>query len=83
MEDVTEIRNSAFFESKATDLERENKSLAYDNAVLSKENDHLRARVKQLATKPPQWPQGYNPRKHNSHAKKHGNWQPSERHHND
>ena len=46
MEDVTEIRNSAFFESKATDLERENKSLAYDNAVLSKENDDLRADIK-------------------------------------
>jgi len=53
MEEVTEIRNSAFFESKVIDLERENKSLAYDNAVLSKENDDLRARVKQLATKPP------------------------------
>ena len=62
-----EIRNSAFFESKSLDLEKKNKSLEYDNAVLTKENEDLRARVKQLATKPPQWPQGYRPRKHSAH----------------
>ncbi len=62
-----EIRNSAFFESKSLDFEKKNKSLEYDNAVLTKENEDLRARVKQLATKPPQWPQGYRPRKHSAH----------------
>jgi hypothetical protein len=67
MEEVTEIRNSAFFESKVIDLEGKNKSLAYDNAELSKENEDLRARVKQLATRQPQWPQGYRPRKHSAH----------------
>ena len=67
MEEVTEIRNSAFFESKVIDLEGKNKSVAYDNAELSKENEDLRARVKQLTTRQPQWPQGYRPRKHSAH----------------
>ena len=61
MDENTEVRNAAFFESKAVDLETQVKSLSYDNAELVKNNEELRARVKSLATRQPQWPNGYRP----------------------
>tara|TARA_B100001250_G_C19634940_1_gene715500 strand:- start:746 stop:952 length:207 start_codon:yes stop_codon:yes gene_type:complete len=66
MDENTEVRNSAFFESKVVDLETQVKSLSFDNAELVKQNEELKNRVKSLATRHPQWPQGYRPRKHNS-----------------
>jgi hypothetical protein len=63
MDENTEVRNAAFFESKTVDLETQVKSLSFDNAELVKSNEELRARVKSLATRHPQWPNGYRPRK--------------------
>jgi len=64
MDENTEVRNSAFFESKVVDLETQVKSLSFDNAELVKQNEELRGRVKQLATKYSN--QGYRPKRYNN-----------------
>ena len=45
-----------------------------DLETVQAERDELKERVQKLASRQPQWPKGYHPRRHNSHAKKHGNW---------
>tara|TARA_B100001094_G_C17891894_1_gene652123 strand:- start:463 stop:672 length:210 start_codon:yes stop_codon:yes gene_type:complete len=69
MDENTEVRNSAFFESKVVDLETQMKVLSFDNAELVKQNEELRARVKSLATRHPQWPGGYRPTRKQNHDK--------------
>ena len=75
------IRTEGFFEAKVFELTERIKVLEYDNAELDQQNSELRERVQKLASRQPQWPKGYHPRRHNSHTKKHGNWQPSEKRH--
>ena len=76
-------RIEGFFENKVFELTERIKVLESDNAELDQQNSELRERVQKLSSRQPQWPKGYHPRRHNSHAKKHGNWQPSERHHSE
>ena len=76
-------RTEGFFEAKVFELTERIKVLEYDNAELDQQNSELRERVQKLSSRQPQWPKGYHPRRHNSHVKKHGNWQPPERHHSD
>ena len=78
-----DTRIEGFFEAKVFELTERIKVLEYDNAELQQQRDKLEERVQKLASRQPQWPKGYRPRRQNSHVKKHGNWQPSERHHND
>ena len=73
-------KTEGFFEVKNFELTKRIKVLEYDNAELQQQREELRERVKKLANRQPQWPQGYRPRQHSSHAKKHGNWQPSAMH---
>ncbi len=68
------IRTEGFFEAKVFELTKRVNVLEYDNAELIRERDELKERVQKLASRQPQWPKGYHPRRHNSHAKKHGNW---------
>ena len=76
-------RTEGFFEAKVFELTERIKVLEGANAELDQQNSELRERVQKLSSRQPQWPKGYQPRRHNSHVKKHGNWQPPERHHND
>ena len=64
MDENTEVRNSAFCESKVVELETQVKSLSFDNAELVKQNEELRGRVKQLATKHSN--HGYRPKRYNN-----------------
>ena len=75
------IREERFFEAKVFELTKRIKVLEYDNAELVQQREELRERVQKLASRQPQWPKGYRPRRHSSHVKKHGNWQPSDRLH--
>jgi len=68
------IRTEGFFEAKVFELTKRVNVLEYDNAELIRERDELKERVQKLASRQPQWPKGYHPRRHNSHTKKHGNW---------
>ena len=72
------IREDGFFEAKVFELTKRIKVLEYDNAELVQQREELRERVQKLASRQPQWPKGYRPRRHGSHVKKHGNWQSSE-----
>ena len=58
------LREEGFFESKVADLEKKLKALNFDNAELVKSNEELRERVKSLASRQPQWPKGYRPRRY-------------------
>ncbi|SVA55185.1 uncharacterized protein METZ01_LOCUS108039 [marine metagenome] len=74
------IREEGFYEAKVFELTKQVKDLQSALSEMTVENTQLRERVKQLATRQPQWPKGYRPRRHNPRTdKKHGNWQPSER----
>ena len=62
------VREEAFHQTEVKELTSEVKSLQYDCAELTKENDELRERVKKLASRPPTWPKGYRPQnRRNSH----------------
>jgi len=76
-------RIEGFFEAKVFELTERIKVLESDNADLVQQRDELGERVQKLSIRQPQWPKGYQPRRHNSHAKKHGNWQAPERHRSD
>jgi len=43
------------------------KSLEYDLAEMTVENDQLKERVKSLASRTPAWPKGYRPHKPNKY----------------
>ena len=55
-------------------LTKELKDLQYTLAELTVENETLRARVKKLATRTPQWPKGYKPYNRKYDGQKQGNW---------
>jgi predicted RNase H-like nuclease (RuvC/YqgF family) len=55
------VREEAFHQTEVKELTTLVKSLQYDCAELTKENDELRERVKKLASRPPTWPKGYRP----------------------
>ena len=66
-------------------LTKELKDLQFTLAEMTIESEQLKARVKKLATRQPQWPKGYRPynKKHGDHQQ-HGNWKnrPNDRHSN-
>ncbi len=64
------VREEGFFESKVATLENQIKALQFDNAELVKSNEELRERVKSLASRQPQWPKGYRPRRYVPKGKK-------------
>ena len=76
-----DTRIEGFFEAKVFELTERIKVLEGANAELDQQNSELSERVQKLSSRQPQWPKGYHPRRHNSHTKKHGNWQPSEKRH--
>ena len=55
------VREEAFHQTEVKELTTLVKSLQYDCAELTKENDELRERVKKLASRLPTWPKGYRP----------------------
>ena len=55
------VREEAFHQTEVKELPTLVKSLQYDCAELTKENDELRERVKKLASRLPTWPKGYRP----------------------
>jgi hypothetical protein len=56
--------SEGFFEHKcANQLERIRK-LEHECAELQIKNNEMSERVKKLATRQPEWPQGYRPRRH-------------------
>ena len=62
------VREEAFHQTEVKELTTLVKSLQYDCAELTKENDELRERVKKLAYRPPTLPKGYRPQnRRNSH----------------
>ena len=66
------LLEEGFFESKVADLENKIKALNFDNAELAKLNEELRERVTSLASRQPQWPKGYRPRRYNPQKKFNG-----------
>jgi len=69
------IREEGFYEAKVFELTRQVKDLQSALAEMSVENDQLKERVTHLATRQPQWPKGYRPRRYTPrNDKKHGNW---------
>ena len=61
-----QVRNEAFLENEVQVLTSRVKVLEYDCAELQQSNSELSERVKKLASRHPQWPAGYRPRKHNA-----------------
>ena len=57
-------RTEAFLESEVQVLSSRVKELEWDCAELQQSNTELSERVKKLASRHPQWPAGYHPRKH-------------------
>ena len=66
MDENKEVRVEGFFEAKCQKLEDQVNVLLFDNAELETKNNSLFERVKKLASRHPQWPAGYRPRKHNA-----------------
>ena len=66
MDENKEVRVEGFFEARCQELESQVKVLQFDNAELETKNNSLFERVKKLASRNPQWPAGYRPRKHNA-----------------
>jgi len=58
------------------ELVKQVKDLQFTLAEMTVENEELKARVKKLATRQPQWPKGYRPvnRAGKFSDRKHGNW---------
>ena len=61
---MEDVQKEAFEQIENQELVKRVKVLEYDNAELVKSNVELKERVKKLASRHPQWPQGYRPRKH-------------------
>ena len=64
MDENKEVRVEGFFEAKCQELESQVKVLQFVNAELETRNDELYERVINLASRHPQWPARYRPRKH-------------------
>ena len=73
-----EARVEGFFEARCRELENQQgdemsnriKSLEYDLAEMTVENNRLKERVKTLANRTPAWPKGYRPSRTNKHNHK-------------
>ena len=73
-----EARVEGFFEARCRELENQQgdemsnriKSLEYDLAEMTVENNQLKERVKSLANRIPAWPKGYRPSRTNKHNHK-------------
>jgi hypothetical protein len=73
-----EARVEGFFEARCRELENQQgdempnrlKSLEYDLAEMTVENNQLKERVKTLANRTPAWPKGYRPQRTNKHNHK-------------
>ena len=63
MDENKEVRVEGFFEAKCKELENQVKVLQFVNAELETKNNVLFERVNKLASRHPQWPAGYRPRK--------------------
>ena len=50
-----------FLENQVNELSNQTKSLEYDLAEMTVENNQLQERVKILANRTPAWPKGYRP----------------------
>ena len=61
---MEDVQKEAFEQIENQELVKRVKVLEYDNAELVKSNVELKERVKKLASRHPQWPPGYRPRKH-------------------
>ena len=70
MDENKEVRVVGFFEAKCQELESQVKVLQFDNAELETQNNKLYERVKKLASRHPQWPAGYRPRKYSDNGPK-------------
>ena len=64
------VREEGFFEAKVFELNKQIKDLQFTLAELTTENEQLKERVTQLATRQPQWPKGYRPRRYNPQGDK-------------
>ena len=61
-DDVTDNeRTENFWQAKYEDLRETTKNDQIEMMSLQKENDELRAKVKQLASRVPAWPKNYRP----------------------
>ena len=67
--DDPEIRVEGFFESKVTKLQEQVTLLESNCAELVKTNEEISERCKELATRTPQWPKGYRPRRYKNNEK--------------
>ena len=63
---------NAFQALEDMQLKNRVKELEADNAELVVENEKLRERCKQLASKPPEWPKGYRPTRKKWNERKNG-----------
>lgn len=57
-------RSEGFFEHKCEKQQNRIKELERDCADLTVKNQELGERVKKLASRTPEWPKGYRPRRH-------------------
>ncbi len=58
---MSENKNNGFDALGVIHFKNRIKELEYDCAELAKQNEELRERCKQLATRMPEWPKGYRP----------------------
>ena len=58
---MSEVTKNAFDSLEALQKTHRIKELEYDCAELRKQNEELRERCKQLASRMPEWPKGYRP----------------------
>ena len=56
--------SEGFFEHKCTKQLERIRQLEHENAELQIRHNEMMERVKKLATRQPEWPQGYRPRRH-------------------
>ena len=59
-----------FLENQVEEMSNRMKSLEYDLAEMTVENNQLRERVKKLTARMPAWPKGYRPQRPNKHNHK-------------
>ena len=59
------MRRNAFLETDNEKLVSQLKVLKFDCAELQRENEHMREKIKTLATRTPEWPKGYKPTRKN------------------
>tara|TARA_Y100001972_G_scaffold117105_1_gene155751 strand:+ start:118 stop:348 length:231 start_codon:yes stop_codon:yes gene_type:complete len=58
---MSEATANAFDALESIQIKNRMKKLEYDCAELQKENEQLKERCKELASRTPEWPRGYRP----------------------